>query len=103
VTQRTIHLPRRTEGVLRPCPFCGGPATLEPDPRLDECLRVACGNQACRIAPRTEPLLACFVDELIAAWNERPGIPAGGLPTVLCRVGGNASIPWIHARAEGAR
>jgi hypothetical protein len=56
---------------LRPCPFCGAPATLEPDPRLDGSLRIACGNDACGVRPRTEPLLACYAEELWAAWNRR--------------------------------
>ena len=64
--------PRASVGPLRPCPFCGGGATLERDPRLDESMRIACGNAACRVSPRTEYLLACFADELRAAWNARP-------------------------------
>lgn len=56
---------------LSPCPFCGGAATVEPDPRLVESLRIACGNTACRVAPKTEYLLAAFADELRAAWNDR--------------------------------
>ena len=64
--------PAADVGPLRPCPFCGGAAALERDPLLDESLRVACGNGACRVGPKTEYLLACFVDELRAAWNARP-------------------------------
>ncbi len=65
--------PPAVVGPLLPCPFCGGGATLERDPWLDESVRVACGNAACRVGPRTEYLLACYADELRAAWNARPG------------------------------
>jgi hypothetical protein len=57
--------------ALRPCPFCGGEAAVEPDPWLDECVRITCGNDACRVKPRTEYLLACYADELREAWNAR--------------------------------
>ena len=64
-------------GALRPCPFCGGGAAVEPDPWLDGSLRVACGNDACRVRPRTESLLACYADELREAWNaRRPPAPS---------------------------
>lgn len=69
------ELPRRVEpvsaGALLPCPFCGGAAAVERDPLLEESVRVACGNEGCAIRPRTEYLLACFADELRAAWNGR--------------------------------
>jgi hypothetical protein len=71
------HPPRAALGPLRPCPFCGGAATLEPDPWLDGSLRIACGNAACRVSPKTETLLACFADELLAAWNGRPASASG--------------------------
>ncbi len=58
-------------GALRPCPFCGGEAAVEPDPWLDESVRIACGNDACRVRPRTESLLACYAGELREAWNAR--------------------------------
>ena len=58
-------------GALLPCPFCGGEPAVEPDPWLGECVRVACGNDACRVAPRTEYLLVRFADELREAWNGR--------------------------------
>lgn len=58
-------------GALRPCPFCGAGAAVEPDPRLEGSLRVACGSDACRVRPRTESLLACYADELRDAWNAR--------------------------------
>ncbi|HEX2204941.1 MAG TPA: Lar family restriction alleviation protein [Longimicrobium sp.] len=67
--------PRAEVGPLRPCPFCGGAATLEPDPWLDGSVRIACGNGACRVGPRTEYLLTAFADELRAAWNGR-ALPA---------------------------
>jgi len=57
--------------ALRPCPFCGGEAEVEPDPWLDDSVRIACGNDACRVKPRTECLLACYADELLEAWNAR--------------------------------
>jgi hypothetical protein len=59
-------------GPLRPCPFCGAQAALEPSPLLRESIRVACGNHGCGVRPRTEYLLACYADELCAAWNARP-------------------------------
>jgi hypothetical protein len=71
-SEGTMHPPRAVVGPLRPCPFCGGAATLEADPWLDESLRIACGNDACRVRPRTESLLVCYADELCAAWNARP-------------------------------
>jgi hypothetical protein len=73
VIQIKIDPPPAAVGPLLPCPFCGAGATLERDPRLDESVRVACGNAACRVGPRTEYLLACYADELCAAWNARPG------------------------------
>jgi hypothetical protein len=57
--------------TLRPCPFCGAEAAVEPDPWLDESVRIACGSDACRVKPRTEYLLACYADELREAWNAR--------------------------------
>ena len=57
--------------TLRACPFCGGEAAVEPDPWLDGSVRIACGNDACRVKPRTEYLLACYADELREAWNAR--------------------------------
>jgi hypothetical protein len=71
-SERTIHPPRAPVGPLRPCPFCGAAAALEADPWLDESLRITCGNDACLVRPRTESLLACYADELCAAWNARP-------------------------------
>jgi restriction alleviation protein Lar len=73
-TRSTLHPPRISVGPLLPCPFCGGAATVEPDPWLDESVRIACGNEACRVRPRTESLLACYADELRAAWNARPDL-----------------------------
>ena len=67
----TLRPPRIDVGPLRPCPFCGGEATVEPDPWLDESVRIACGNEACRVTPKTEYLLVCYADELCAAWNGR--------------------------------
>lgn len=64
--------PHVLPGTLLPCPFCGGAPTVEPDPWLGLSIRVACGNTACRIGPRTEYLLVCYAEELRAAWNERP-------------------------------
>lgn len=57
--------------TLRPCPFCGAEAAVEPDPRLDGSVRIACGSDACSVRPRTEYLLACYADELRVAWNGR--------------------------------
>ena len=71
---RISPLPPRVElGPLRPCPFCGGEATVEADPWTGECVRIACGDGACRVAPRTEYLLVGFADELREAWNGRSG------------------------------
>ena len=75
VSERTMEPPRATAGPLRPCPFCGGEAALEPDPWLEGSLRIVCGNDACLVRPRTETLLACYADELCAAWNNRPAPP----------------------------
>lgn len=72
MTERTARLPQAAADLLLPCPFCGGEATLEPDPSLPEIVRIACGNGACRVMPRTEYLLDRFADELVAAWNGRP-------------------------------
>lgn len=71
---RTADLPRTLPALLRPCPFCGGPAALEPDPWLSESLRITCGTPACQVKPGTEYLLPCFTDELCAAWNGRPAM-----------------------------
>ena len=71
VTERTMDPPRVAAELLRPCPFCGAEAAVEPDPWLDESIRITCGNDACRVRPRTESLLACYADELCAAWNGR--------------------------------
>jgi hypothetical protein len=76
VNESAIRLPRAVVGPLRPCPFCGGTPTVEPSPWLDESVRIACGNDACRVQPRTEYLLVRYADELSAAWNARPGVPA---------------------------
>ncbi len=67
----TLTLPQVEVGLLLPCPFCGGGARLEPDPWQGESVRIACGNDACRVTPRTEYLLVRFADELRAAWNGR--------------------------------
>ena len=66
-----VPLPRAIVGPLRPCPFCGEAATVEPSPWLAESVRIACGNDACRVQPRTEYLLVRYADELSAAWNGR--------------------------------
>lgn len=71
LSERMMQLPRAMVGPLRPCPFCGGAATVEPSPWLDESVRVACGNHACRVQPRTEYLLLRYAAELSAAWNGR--------------------------------
>jgi hypothetical protein len=70
----TITAPRPPHvdvGALRPCPFCGAAPVLEPDPWLGECVRIACGSDACRVAPKTEYLLVRHADELREAWNGR--------------------------------
>lgn len=71
VTESTMDLSRAAAELLRPCPFCGAEAAVEADPWLDESIRITCGNDACRVRPRTESLLACYADELCAAWNGR--------------------------------
>ncbi len=79
MTESTARLPLAAADLLLPCPFCGGEATLEPDPSLPEIVQIACGNGACRVMPRTEYLLESFADELVAAWNGRPsGDPGAG-------------------------
>lgn len=72
---RTVDAARAAAGLLRPCPFCGGEAALEADALLEDGFRIACGNAACGVRPRTEPLLACYADELCAAWNGRAPVP----------------------------
>jgi hypothetical protein len=67
-----VHLRGMTMGPLRPCPFCGSAAALERSPWLQESIRILCGNDGCGVRPRTEYLLACYADELCAAWNARP-------------------------------
>jgi hypothetical protein len=67
-------------GLLRPCPFCGGAATVEADPWLHDGVRIACVNEGCGVRPRTESLLACYADELCAAWNGRAPLPAQARP-----------------------
>ncbi|MEW5926777.1 MAG: hypothetical protein AB1941_04805 [Gemmatimonadota bacterium] len=65
--------PRIDPARLRPCPFCGGAPALEQDPWLGESFRIGCGNDACRVAPKTEYLLPGYADELCDAWNARDG------------------------------
>lgn len=76
--ESTAPAPRVFVDPLRPCPFCGGEAALEPAPWLEETVRIGCGNEACPVRPRTEYLLACYADELCAAWNGRASAPAAG-------------------------
>lgn len=80
MSEGTTVPPRTMREPLRPCPFCGGAATVEPDPWLHEGVRIACMNERCGVRPRTESLLACYADELCAAWNVRAGVPAEALP-----------------------
>lgn len=75
VTQSMTSPPRVEPGLLRPCPFCGGEAALEPDPWLPDSFRITCGNDGCRVTPRTEYLLARYADELVEAWNGRAPAP----------------------------
>jgi Restriction alleviation protein Lar len=72
MTESMLQPPRAQVGPLRPCPFCGEAPRLEADPWMDESIRIACGNDTCGVMPRTEYLLACYADELVAAWNARP-------------------------------
>lgn len=74
--KQAAHEPGPTVGPLEPCPFCGGAAVLEPDSWRGESVRIACGNPGCHVVPRTEYLLACFADELRAAWNGRARRPS---------------------------
>ncbi|WP_420128044.1 hypothetical protein [Longimicrobium sp.] len=71
VDESTVPLQRAVVGTLRPCPFCGEAATVEPSPWLAESVRVACGNEACRVQPHTEYLLVRYAGELREAWNGR--------------------------------
>lgn len=71
VDESTIPLPRAVVGPLRPCPFCGNAATVETSPWLAESVRIACGNDACGVQPKTEYLLVRYAGELSAAWNGR--------------------------------
>ena len=73
LSERTMQLPRAMLGPLRPCPFCGGAATVEASPWMDESVRVGCGNPGCAMQPKTEYLLLRFAGELAAAWNGRAG------------------------------
>ena len=70
-TSTSTDPPPAAIGPLRPCPFCGGAAALEASPWLRESVRITCGNDACGVKPKTEYLLACYADELSAAWNGR--------------------------------
>jgi hypothetical protein len=72
-----VNLRGMTMDPLRTCPFCGADAVLEPSRVLRESIRITCGNDACGVRPRTEYLLACYADELCAAWNARPATAAG--------------------------
>lgn len=72
MSETTAPPPPALNAVLRPCPFCGAPAMLEPDPWMGESVRIACSSESCCIMPRTEYLLVRFADELCAAWNGRP-------------------------------
>jgi hypothetical protein len=73
-----VNLPGIAVGPLRPCPFCGADAALEPSHLLRESIRITCGNPSCGVRPATEYLLACYADELCAAWNARPAPAAEG-------------------------
>ena len=75
-SERTAVPPRRIAELLRPCPFCGGEAALKADHWLRDGFRIGCGNPACGVRPHTEALLACYADELCAAWNGRAPSPA---------------------------
>jgi hypothetical protein len=79
-TSEMIDLPRALVGPLRPCPFCGAAPRVERNPWLDESVRIACGNEACGVRPRTEYLLLRFAGELRDAWNARPEADGGRTP-----------------------
>lgn len=65
------------EEKLKPCPFCGGPASLgdyqsgpHPDVDPDLCFSVGCANGGC-IGHETHNQNFTTAGEAIAAWNRR--------------------------------
>ncbi|WP_176992776.1 Lar family restriction alleviation protein [Collimonas sp. OK242] len=53
---------------LRPCPFCGGSATLAPMRNAQEWWRVRCNNYHCGVTPWAMP----DAEQAVNAWNRRP-------------------------------
>lgn len=62
---------RDLAGELLCCPFCGRAPAWEHHPDIHEIVRLACGDGACAIQPRTEYLLVEYAGTLRDAWNGR--------------------------------
>lgn len=69
-----------------PCPFCGGPATVQPWKRVKAPGRsssgqlVSCLNEECAVTPRVAGLTKA---EAIKRWNERnPKYPVPDVPAM---------------------
>jgi Lar family restriction alleviation protein len=58
---------------LKPCPFCGGEAEINPLALATSDFNVACFNGECPVEPQTRGETK---DEAIAAWNTRAVDPA---------------------------
>ena len=56
---------------LKPCPFCGAPATLKNNKRLRYC-EIACENPECDVRAS---LVTGSEASAVAAWNRRAAAP----------------------------